>query len=38
MDNYILSILDMCAELNKEQLESLIGCIETMIENLEEEE
>lgn len=35
MDNYILSILDMCQELDKEQLESLIGMIENLIEEVD---
>ena len=38
MDNKIIAILDMLGELNKEQLKSIINNIESMIENIEEEE
>ena len=37
-DNYFMDILDMCAELEIEELEILIGNIEIMIENKKEEE
>lgn len=36
-DSYFIHILDLCGCLNKDELENLIGCIETMIENMEEE-
>lgn len=38
MNNNIIAILDMLGELNKEQLKNIINNIETMIENIEEEE
>ena len=37
-DNYFMDILDMCDELEIEELEILIGNIEIMIENKKEEE
>ncbi len=38
MDNIIMSILDLCQELDIKELESLIGNIETIIENKKEED
>lgn len=38
MDNIIMSILDLCQDLNIQELESLIGNIETIIENKKEED
>lgn len=38
MDNIIMSILDLCQELDIQELESLIGNIETIIENKKEED
>lgn len=37
MENIFMVILDLCQELDKELLIQLVGCIETMIEESEED-
>lgn len=37
MENIFMQILDLCQELDKEHLIQLVGCIETIIEESEED-